>query len=97
MEFAVPLSLAMQSRVAWCLTGIHFLSSAASTSWPQSPFEDPSILSGICEKVRLPLVEPESARRQRWNVRNSCISFGVSNMGDCILCPNRCCTCRVAL
>eukprot|EP00403_Amphidinium_massartii_P029859 CAMPEP_0178390178 /NCGR_PEP_ID=MMETSP0689_2-20121128/10510_1 /TAXON_ID=160604 /ORGANISM="Amphidinium massartii, Strain CS-259" /LENGTH=939 /DNA_ID=CAMNT_0020010675 /DNA_START=68 /DNA_END=2887 /DNA_ORIENTATION=+ len=34
--------------------GIHFLSSAASTSWPQSPFEDPSILSGICEKVVFP-------------------------------------------
>jgi len=34
--------------------GIHFLSSAASTQWPQSPFEDASVLSGICEKVVFP-------------------------------------------
>lgn len=34
--------------------GIKFLSSAASTHWPQSPFEDPSVLSGICEKVVFP-------------------------------------------
>jgi len=34
--------------------GIHFLSSSASTHWPQSPFEDPSVLSGICEKVIFP-------------------------------------------
>lgn len=34
--------------------GIHFLSSAAATHWPQSPFEDPSVLSGICEKVVFP-------------------------------------------
>eukprot|EP00446_Apocalathium_sp_SHHI-4_P008304 CAMPEP_0177163592 /NCGR_PEP_ID=MMETSP0367-20130122/6494_1 /TAXON_ID=447022 ORGANISM="Scrippsiella hangoei-like, Strain SHHI-4" /NCGR_SAMPLE_ID=MMETSP0367 /ASSEMBLY_ACC=CAM_ASM_000362 /LENGTH=1049 /DNA_ID=CAMNT_0018609427 /DNA_START=1 /DNA_END=3147 /DNA_ORIENTATION=+ len=34
--------------------GIQFLSSAASTHWPQSPFEDPNVLSGICEKVVFP-------------------------------------------
>jgi len=34
--------------------GIKFLSSAASTHWPQSPFEDPTVLSGICEKVVFP-------------------------------------------
>jgi len=34
--------------------GIHFLSSAAATHWNQSPFEDPSVLSGICEKVVFP-------------------------------------------
>eukprot|EP00933_Yihiella_yeosuensis_P027476 TRINITY_DN21379_c0_g1_i1.p1 TRINITY_DN21379_c0_g1~~TRINITY_DN21379_c0_g1_i1.p1 ORF type:complete len:966 (+),score=204.50 TRINITY_DN21379_c0_g1_i1:60-2957(+) len=34
--------------------GIHFLSSAAATHWPQSPFEDPNVLSGICEKVVFP-------------------------------------------
>lgn len=34
--------------------GIHFLSSSASTQWPQSPFEDPNVLSGICEKVVFP-------------------------------------------
>jgi exportin-2 (importin alpha re-exporter) len=34
--------------------GIKFLSSAASTHWPQSPFEDPNVLSGICEKVVFP-------------------------------------------
>lgn len=34
--------------------GIRFLSSAASTHWPQSPFEDPNVLSGICEKVVFP-------------------------------------------
>lgn len=34
--------------------GIKFLSSAASTHWPQSPFEDPKVLSGICEKVVFP-------------------------------------------
>jgi len=34
--------------------GIGFLSSAAATQWPQSPFEDPNVLSGICEKVVFP-------------------------------------------
>mmetsp|Transcript_81971 Transcript_81971/g.171553 ORF Transcript_81971/g.171553 Transcript_81971/m.171553 type:complete len:967 (+) Transcript_81971:128-3028(+) len=34
--------------------GIRFLSSAAMTHWPQSPFEDPNVLSGICEKVVFP-------------------------------------------
>jgi len=34
--------------------GIHFLSSAAGTRWQQSPFEDPTVLSGICEKVVFP-------------------------------------------
>jgi exportin-2 (importin alpha re-exporter) len=34
--------------------GIHFLSSAAATQWQQSPFQDPSVLSGICEKVVFP-------------------------------------------
>lgn len=34
--------------------GIHFLSSAAATSWQDSPFQDPSVLSGICEKVVFP-------------------------------------------
>ncbi|CAE8697547.1 unnamed protein product, partial [Polarella glacialis] len=34
--------------------GIHFLSSSAATHWPQSPFEDPAVLSGICEKVVFP-------------------------------------------
>lgn len=34
--------------------GIKFLSSAASTHWPQSPFADPTVLSGICEKVVFP-------------------------------------------
>mmetsp|Transcript_114882 Transcript_114882/g.199027 ORF Transcript_114882/g.199027 Transcript_114882/m.199027 type:complete len:964 (+) Transcript_114882:72-2963(+) len=34
--------------------GIHFLSSAAQTHWPQSPFSDPAVLSGICEKVVFP-------------------------------------------
>lgn len=34
--------------------GIRFLSSAASTHWQQSPFEDASVLSGICEKVVFP-------------------------------------------
>eukprot|EP00929_Paragymnodinium_shiwhaense_P111726 TRINITY_DN80014_c0_g1_i1.p1 TRINITY_DN80014_c0_g1~~TRINITY_DN80014_c0_g1_i1.p1 ORF type:complete len:959 (+),score=227.64 TRINITY_DN80014_c0_g1_i1:109-2985(+) len=34
--------------------GIHFLSSAAATNWQKSPFEDPSVLSGICEKVVFP-------------------------------------------
>eukprot|EP00913_Durusdinium_trenchii_P036050 g33732.t1 len=36
--------------------GIHFLSSTAATQWPQSPFEDPNVLSGICEKVVFPNV-----------------------------------------
>jgi len=36
--------------------GIQFLSSTAATQWPQSPFEDPSVLSGICEKVVFPNV-----------------------------------------
>lgn len=34
--------------------GIQFLSSASSTRWPQSPFDDPNVLSGICEKVVFP-------------------------------------------
>merc|ERR1719454_2106618 len=38
--------------------GIKFLSSAAQTHWQQSqcqsPFDDPSVLSGICEKVVFP-------------------------------------------
>mmetsp|Transcript_55561 Transcript_55561/g.157796 ORF Transcript_55561/g.157796 Transcript_55561/m.157796 type:complete len:967 (-) Transcript_55561:328-3228(-) len=34
--------------------GIRFLSSAAATHWPQSPFDDPNVLSGICEKVVFP-------------------------------------------
>jgi exportin-2 (importin alpha re-exporter) len=34
--------------------GIHFLSSAAATHWQQSPFEDPNVLSGICEKIVFP-------------------------------------------
>lgn len=34
--------------------GIHFLSSAAATRWNHSPFEDASVLSGICEKVVFP-------------------------------------------
>lgn len=36
--------------------GIQFLSSTAATQWPQSPFEDPNVLSGICEKVVFPNV-----------------------------------------
>ncbi|CAJ1447658.1 unnamed protein product [Effrenium voratum] len=36
--------------------GIQFLSSTAATRWPQSPFEDPNVLSGICEKVVFPNV-----------------------------------------
>ncbi|CAE7020114.1 Cse1 [Symbiodinium sp. KB8] len=36
--------------------GIQFLSSTAATHWPQSPFEDPNVLSGICEKVVFPNV-----------------------------------------
>jgi len=37
-------------------SGIRFLSSASSTNWPQqqSPFADPAVLSGICEKVVFP-------------------------------------------
>jgi len=34
--------------------GIHFLASAARTHWPQSPFQDPQVLSGICSKVVFP-------------------------------------------
>jgi len=34
--------------------GMHFLSSAAATQWQQSPFQDPNVLSGICEKVVFP-------------------------------------------
>ncbi|CAK0906636.1 unnamed protein product [Prorocentrum cordatum] len=37
-------------------SGIRFLSSASATNWPQqqSPFADPAVLSGICEKVVFP-------------------------------------------
>eukprot|EP00928_Gymnodinium_smaydae_P076155 TRINITY_DN5913_c0_g3_i1.p1 TRINITY_DN5913_c0_g3~~TRINITY_DN5913_c0_g3_i1.p1 ORF type:complete len:1066 (+),score=253.50 TRINITY_DN5913_c0_g3_i1:716-3913(+) len=44
--------------------GIQFLSSAASTHWQQSPFEDPTVLSGICEKVVFPNVILRSSDKE---------------------------------
>jgi len=37
--------------------GMEFLSSAAATDWPASPFKDPAVLRAICERVVLPSIQ----------------------------------------
>jgi len=59
--YALLVSISQEEKNdALVAKGIKFLSSAAQTHWQQSqcqsPFDDPSVISGICEKVVFPNV-----------------------------------------